>query len=173
MKQYLDNRTPYWWLKTVTTIMGVAYALMFFGKLIRSYATLQASGLDVDLAVSNNPQSMIALSLLMVMLTIWFLRGSGKLAVAFFLYVALLGFFGYWAYSTRAIKVNTGLKSIPGSDSISNIWFGATWWLDPIVLMGTVAMAILSGRLLWQNYKFRQANRVTVSGDLASSHTRT
>jgi ethanolamine transporter EutH len=152
--------------------MGVAYASMFFVRLIRSYATLQAAGLDVDLAVPNSPQAMIALCFLMVVLTLWLLRGKGRLVVAFCLYLTLLSFFGYWAYSTKAIKAHTGLATIPGSDPVSNFWFGATW-LDPIVFVGTVAMAIIAGRLLWLAHRSEHRDGITVGGGFANGHTRT
>jgi hypothetical protein len=50
MMQGLENRTPYLWLKWVTTLMAIAYSLLFFAKLISNRATFRAAGLDGDIA---------------------------------------------------------------------------------------------------------------------------
>jgi len=146
-QQYLENRTPYLWLKWVTTLMAIAYALMFFGRLIANRATFHASGLDGDLAVPGSPQAMIALCFVMLVLSLWFLKGRAKVAVTGVLYLALLGFFVYWWRLTSEIKASIGRSVIPHTDRLDNVWIGSTM-LDPIAFLVGIVMLVIAAEVL-------------------------
>jgi len=141
--KYLENRTPYLWLKWITTVMAVAYTLVFFGRLISNRATFHASGLDGELAVPGSPQAMIALCFVMLVLGLWFLKGRWKVVVTISLYLTLLGFFVYWWQLTREIKSSIGRSIIPHTDKIDGIWIGSTP-LDPVAFLVALIMFALA-----------------------------
>lgn len=171
MKQ-LENKTPYLWLKWVTTLMAIAYTLMFFGRLISNRATLHASGLDGDFAVPGSPQAMIALCFVMLVLALWFLRGAGKIGTTIFLYLALLGFFAYWFKLTNEIKSSIG-SSISRTSGLDRVWIGSTL-LEPLAFVVAVVMFALAILIL---LKTRAGDSKATKGighgsGLSGTHTR-
>lgn len=154
--------------------MAIAYALLFFARLISNRATFHASGLDGDIAVPGNPQAMIALCFVMLVLSVWFLKGKSKLGVAVFLYFALLGFFVYWWRLTGEIKVSIGRPFIPQTDLLDNVWIGSTA-LDPMAFVTAIIMLVLAIQLLLSGYLERRQRSDRINGGigpgLSSTHT--
>ncbi len=174
MMRHLENRTPYLWLKWVTTLMAIAYALLFFARLISNRATFHASGLDGDIAVPGNPQAMIALCFVMLVLSVWFLKGKSKVAVAVVLYFALIGFFAYWWRLTREIKLSIGRPLIPQTDLLDNVLIGSTA-LDPVAFAVAIIMLVLAIQLLLSGYLERRLGPDRINGGVGAglSSTRT
>lgn len=135
------------------------YAFLFFNL-------RHGTGPENDWTVPTNPQSMIALCLVTAGIALWFLRDSGAV-LAGSLFLAVLAFFGYWAFLTRAIRINMGVDVIPRTDSLGNFWIGATW-LDVAVCVATFSFLLLNCVLV---VKRRRLKGSPQAARLHPSHT--
>jgi hypothetical protein len=140
------NKSLMFTLRLFATVMAMSYSLLFFFRLMWRYSHAQYAGLDVDLMVPQNPQFVIALSLVTAAISLWALRDMGRIiaSLLFFGIVALK--FVLWANSTRQIKINTGLNRIPQSDWVGNALIGAgrLELLALLAILSLLAFAICS-----------------------------
>jgi hypothetical protein len=138
-------------LRWVSAITTVVYLAAFFWKLSSRYSMVHTTGLDIEWAVPENPQSMIALCLATATVGLLFLRSSGR-ALALALFFAAAWFYGQWYFMTDSVRLNMGVTSIPQTNWIGNHWVGAGV-LDLVVLVVIGFMIVGSAVALWQEWR--------------------